>query len=580
MLIEELANVLGPAGLGLPRLNALIPNVADYKAMLFQPEGQLAVSSGGVANKDRARASVQFGSFLDEAHRAQADLVVCPEYSMPWDVLVDKLGAGLCPRPGELWVLGCESATHDEIRTIKSELEPLGVPISELLPSVPDRFVSPLIYIFWAPALDDAAPARLVFLVQFKTHPMSHPTNFEVDNLQCGTTLYRLTGPGKSIRLVSIICSDALDFKDEQAGEIYDDCLIIHIQLNKDPRNVEFRRYRDKLLKFPDDVTELLCLNWAADIVSWHGETRENWNNVAGSAWYSKSRKFDLNDATITANHRRGLYYTWLKPLQFHATFFNYLPAIFELTCSKVFDHQVAAISSRRRGPQLQSVKRWDAATSSWVIQNAANDGFEAIVSEAGPAEADLKTCWQGCPLSVERLLALTTGAMAAGQEWHSIQLLDSCVIDDKEVIMRMTFCQDTNTGAARFRTARLRRCRELFHIVAKGPLPPYFSDLKAGFSFQWSRQRPQQNVRSSSGEYATLIYLGEESSRSDIESAFARAADSMRFSFRTPDEILAAQQRLGVWYREDGEVKQFRADAFVKIDKVEESMVDVGRVG
>lgn len=58
------------------------------------------------------------------------------------------------------------SATHDEISAIKSKLEPLGVPISELLPSVPDRFVSPLINIFWAPALDDAAPARLVFLFQ------------------------------------------------------------------------------------------------------------------------------------------------------------------------------------------------------------------------------------------------------------------------------------------------------------------------------------------------------------------------------------------------------------------------------
>jgi|SRR6266496_859953 len=105
MLIEEPANVLGPVGLGLPRLNALIPNVADCKAMPLQPEGELAVSSKGEANKNRARASAQFGSFLDEAHRAQADLIVCPEYSMPWQLLLDKLKAGLCLRQGELWVL-------------------------------------------------------------------------------------------------------------------------------------------------------------------------------------------------------------------------------------------------------------------------------------------------------------------------------------------------------------------------------------------------------------------------------------------------------------------------------------------
>ncbi|MCK1504568.1 hypothetical protein [Bradyrhizobium sp. 18] len=576
MQIVPLADVLTPKGLGLPQLHALTPTIDSYKTLLFQPDGELLVSAVGIQHKDRDRAAIQFSRFLENAHATQTDLAICPEYSMPWQVLTDALNGGVTPTSGALWVLGCESITYGQLTEIEQALAP-AIFIKEALPEVANRFLSSLVYVFSAP-VTGTGETQLVVLAQFKTFPMSHPTNFEVTNLQRGTAVYRLTRPEQSVSLVSIICSDALDFTDQNATEIYDRCLIIHIQLNKDPRHVEFRRYRDKLLHFYDDQTELICLNWASGIVSWNDNKREEWRNVAGSAWYTKTSKFDLTEDALGRNHRKGLYYTWLKPLQFHVTFFNYVSAVFDVEASKVFHHAVAGVASRRRGPQLNSVRTWNAETRNWVDVDTTDDAFSSIISEAGPAAANLTASWRSCPFGAERVLALTSGATSPGPNWYKLQELDSCKIEDDEIIMRMTFCQDTNNSARQFKTARFRRYRELHNILSIGDLPQSINDLRAGFQLEWSAARPQQNVKSVAGAYATAIYMGDGASKNEIDAAFEKAADNMRFAFRSADDILAAQQRLVVWYREDGTLKQVDPDRFIKFDKTGEAPLDIGR--
>jgi hypothetical protein len=581
MQIVPVSQVLQPIGLALPRLSALKPSVDNYTTHLFQPCGDLEAGPFGVRNQDRALAQTQFRSFLESARELRANLAITPEYSMPWSVLVEAIEAGLKPRPGELWVLGCESLTYSDLGQQKNRLDPVAKVLFEPLAEQTGRFLDPLVYVFHAPKLANPAELQLVLLVQFKTHPMADQNHFEVSGMQRGTLVYSFDKHDDSIRLVSFICSDSLDLSDQVTAAIYKSALVIHIQMNPDPRHTAFRRYRETLLGFQGDETELICLNWASNITVSIKGARTTWSNIAGSAWYLRPDKFDDCDEALSHNHRHGLYYTWLKPSRFHALFFNYDPAIFVVEASKVSHFQVSGVSSRRRGPTLRKVLVWLAQTNSWVDQATANDGFAAIAHEAGGAEADIQVVAAQGPFAVERMLALSTGMAGIGQDWHTPKKLDSCIIESDEIIKRMTFCQDIAPAASSFRLARLRRCRELVRILKETALPAPIRDLADGFNLEWSNAHPQQNAKSVSGRYGTVVYAGEDINLGGVKAVYDRAADNLRRAANSDDESVEAQSRLVVWYREDGQVKAYVSGAISQIDKSDrDSPVDFTRTG
>ena len=580
MEIKQVAEVLVPDGLDAPVLNVLVPNESNYTVLLMQPHGQIEASAAGVRNRGRELARRQFGSFLHDAQKTQADLVVTPEYSMPWETLVAAIKEGTVPAQGKLWVLGCESITYNELETLKKDLAPLATVLCETLQPDPERFTDPLAYVFVAPPREGNGAARVVVLVQFKTFPMGDDNHFEINGLQRGTHVYQFGGVGASLKLVSLICSDVFAFLDAHVAAIYDRALVVHIQLNPKPRQDQYRRYRDRLLGFGGDATELLCLNWARDVHEWCGEKAKPWHNISASAWYLKPDKFDDRDATLCANHRRGLYYTWLQPLRAHALFFNFKPATYLLEATKVAHIGVPAAISRRRGPQLTKTCVWNDAAKDWVEQVVAEDGFSAVVGESGHAKNEIRRISDGNPLEAERVLALCAGKIGHGEDWHGVSRLDSCVIDASEVIRRITFCQDTDEHACEFRVARLKRCGRLWDILTMDDrLPPALADLKDGFRLEWSPTFPHQNAISANGQRATVIYMGEESSATQIEETAKTVAENLRRAFPDPDENLLARQRLAVWFRENEEISLCDPHRYVKIDQTgSTSEFDIGR--
>jgi hypothetical protein len=66
-----------------------------------------------------------------------------------------------------------------------------------------------------------------------------------------------------------------------------------------------------------------------------------------------------------------------------HALFFNYQPAVYLITATKVAHIGVAGPVSHRRGPQLNSGLIWDAGTTAWIEQDSADDGFTSVADEA-----------------------------------------------------------------------------------------------------------------------------------------------------------------------------------------------------
>jgi hypothetical protein len=421
MQITPVNEILAPAGLGAPVLHVLIPNEDNYSVLLLQPKGLISADATGVHHADGISAAKQFRAFLDEARRTNAELAVTPEYSMPWATLLEQLKAGHGPRKGALWVLGCESVTYDELAAIKLGVAPQATLLYETLKPDAKRFVDPLAYVFVSPASNGTDPDKLVILVQFKTFPMGDIGHFEINGMQRGHKVYQFGGATNSLRLVSLICSDALNFLDEQAKAIYDRTLVLHIQLNQKPRQEQFKQYRSRLMRFAGDSTEIICLNWAENVFETSGAHSKCWHNISGSAWYLRPDKFDDADQTLITNHRRGLYYTWLLALRSHALFFNYHPATYLLAATKVDHIGVSASLSRRRGPQLVETRCWDEATSSWIAQTNPVDGFSSIVPESGQVQHQVKRVADTNPFNAERLLALCAGKIGISQEWYKL---------------------------------------------------------------------------------------------------------------------------------------------------------------
>jgi hypothetical protein len=293
-----------------------------------------------------------------------------------------------------------------------------------------------------------------------------------------------------------------------------------------------------------------------------------------------RPKDFDDRDATLNANHRRGLYYTWLDASRAHALFFNYKPATYLLVATKVAHIGVTASVSKRRGPQLTQTRVWNDGAGDWVEQPFADDGFSAVVGESGHAKEQIQSISDANPMDAERVLALCAGKIERDGNWHSVRRLDSCVIDYSEVIRRMTFCQDTDPEAREFRVNRLKRCGRLWDILKTHKyLPPALADFKDGFRLEWSPGSPHQNAISDKGNRATVVYMGEESSATRIEEIARTLAEFLHRGFSDPRESRSARQRLAVWFRENDEIVQLDPARYIKFDQADDtSEFDIGR--
>ena len=578
MQIFSVEDILADHGLAPAQLRALIPNRDNYTVLLCQPEANITADTDGVRNSDAELANEQFSAFLRTAVERDADLAITPEYSLPWKVLADAVEGGTIPTDGKLWVLGCESIKPDELSALADRLSGEVAFIYEECTGEQSRFLNPVVFLFQAQSTEGTSASQTVALIQFKTCAFGDNQNYEVDNLLLGTRLYRFGGTPTQLRLITLICSDAFAFTDAHAQTLYDRTLVIHIQLNQNPRQHQFRTYRAHLFQYDGHETELITLNWASDIRADIGEGPKCWNNIAGTGWYLRPNRFDTSDQGLQRNHRLGLYYTWLDPEKCHALFFSYEPATFLLTATKVAHIGVTASLSRRIGPRLKATLRWASGSRSWEETAQVDDGFLGIASAAGDAEEDLKALAQTHPLAVERLLALCDGSSIASEDWYSVTKLDSCRIDATEIIKRVTFCHDTKIEAGRFRQARLRACQRAARLLGQS-LPRSLSDFQVGYRFDWNEQYPHANAISTQERRATVIALDNRHNREDAENLRDTLAEYMRRKANSENDSLEAQQRLHVWYQDDGRDILCDPYRFTHYDQTtSESPFDIGR--
>ncbi len=548
----EISEAFAAKRLRLPCLNCLEPNEAFYETLAIQPKSTVTARPGFVGHADHAAAVAKFTAFLQLATQSNCDLALCPEYSMPWDVLTQAIVASTLPQEGKLWILGCEAITREALAAFIAA-HPQVDWIHEPIPAGAGTFLGVLAYATKAQAI--AGGVKNVIVLQFKTAPMGGPT-FERDNLICGQVIYIWRNPRDNIRLISLVCSDALGWDPNTAANCRfdrDPYLIFHPQLNPDPRHVGISAYRNALFSLNANVSqrfEVITLNWARGFdIPPHAASA-----YGGSTIYTKSPEFEFSDARIEENHHRGLYFAFWQAQRTQLCIFNFDERVFRFRSLKVLQ-VVAGPKAARTGPHMQALYCWNAAHSAWHEVASADDGFADFCTAQGEPTCDYCLAAPNTPLARERLFMLSAGKLqnlAHRDGWHHVRNLDSVEAEADERSKRITFTHEEAPDSRDYRQIMLGRFITLQLSILANPdnYPDNIRDLRGDCRLEppTAATHFRSNLASQSGTKAraTGVFLGQ-----------VPAADAAKLR----DEIIAAWsqadkpvRRLVVWYDRHGQ--------------------------
>jgi len=545
--------VLAPVGLEPPDLEMLRPTEASYTCVLLQPSGPVFAGGNRIGGLDQELNSRKAMAFARLANERGAHLAVMPEYFAPWSAIQSMIEQGVVPPPNALWVFGCESIGPEALAKFKGDVVNACEVVHESCDTLPaDRpLLDPAVLLFNSKRAD--GQSRLVALVQFKTHPSRDALFFEEGLLKRGTSVYRFRGGCGTLSALTLICSDAFALSQEHVGDVVDRATLIHIQLNPDPRNSVYRQYRKSTFDLDARVSDchILGLNWARTVVQHDDKgNTENWPAVGCSTWYCPLDACAQADEVVLPNHRLGLYYTYMKERR-HALVFDYDEAVFECRVPKVVTKGQAVLANIN-GPNSVARYDWNNGASVWTAQNEGRAaGFDQLL-QANPeamsalAHADLENA-----LDIERLLALSAGAIVGRDDWHSLKNIDSFRIDADEIVRRVTVAQDPSDIAVNFRHARLEVIANIRHELDVRPAwPPQISGTDSGAQIRWDAQTGNFNIRSAHGQPALICYLGEAPSPRELENTPSMLIDLLRRAGGPH------QTRLCVLYRRFGELR------------------------
>lgn len=553
MEVRDVCEILAPLALEPPDLEMLHPTEASYTCLLLQPGGPLFAGRDRIGGLDQDLNGRKALAFARLANERGAHLAVAPEYFTPWSAVRSLIGQGIVPPPGALWVLGCESIRQDELVQFKGDVadscEVLHEPCDALAADRP--LLDPVVLLFVTLRAD--GNSRLVALVQFKTCPSRDPLFVEEGLLKRGTTVYRFRGDCGTLSTITLICSDAFEVEDALVPRLVDRSTLIHIQLNPDPRNTVYRKYRTSAFELDPRVSDchILCLNWARTIVLHDDNGKmESWPAVGCSTWYCPEDACAHADDIVLPNHRLGLYYTHMLERR-HALLFDYDEAVFECRVPKVVT-RVQAVLANKNGPNSLNRYEWDKNGSLWLVQSEPRkaDFDQLLRTNAGATTALAHQGFENV-LNIERLLALSAGAINGQDGWHSLKNIDSFIIESDEIVRRITVAQDTSESAEEFRHARLDMVANIRHELDTRPAwPPQIVGTDKNAQIKWDAGTGHFNIRCADGRPGLICYLGDAPAPRVLENVPSMLTNLLQRS-NSPH-----RNRLCVLYRRYGELQ------------------------
>jgi hypothetical protein len=510
----SIGDALKPHGLAIPETVPLTADGQLYRLLAIQPAGNVHVEQGYIGPADRAKALSQFGTYFELASSMKAELVLAPEYSCPQDALVSAIRGGDLPPLGALWIIGLEAVTKRQLADLKEQCKAVTW-IHEDVADNGGRFLDIVAYLF--KSHDSQNVVRDVAMLQFKTQPMAG--TFERNNLLTGKTKYILHAPSDTIRMLSLVCSDALTFAPAVAAACRFDIhpyIVFHPQLNVAPRHPDMAAYRAALFALEvSERIEVISLNWARGFAFATGDGSRS--QYGGSTLYTKSPQFDRSDERVTANLAKGVYYAHWHARRTDLALFNYDEHVFEMRLPKPFQH-TGAVLRQRTGPEMLSLRRWNGEAGAWEVDTTPDDGFGDLCASYKEGDCNYCSSPPHTPIDRERLLTLSSGKLLPRVDWHRLDLLPSFMAASDERSQRLTFTHEPVAESREFRAAHLERFVKLqmYVLTDISNWPHSIADLRD----EWRLEPPtaatnfRHNLVSASGNApgATVMYLALES--------------------------------------------------------------------
>lgn len=546
MAWKFLDDVLGESGFQQVPLDLLAPDCTEYEVMLYQHGGAIAADARGVFNTDQATATGKFTSLFANAVVQQPQLLATPEYSCPWQALEQMVQSNHWPAAGKVWVIGCESIRPDELEEFCIRCGTVTWIVPPLAPVFDQTFLDIACICLTATAADGSMTS--VAVLQAKNTAMADGEHLiEPNFLIRGTEHYILRNDANSIHLALMICSDALETQifESLPHQEHFPYVLLHIQLNPNPRHLGFRAYRDFWGTHDRRNVEIICLNWAKD-TDIFGEATP----FGASAWYFKSSSVVASDNEVNDAHRLGTYYVESRERYFHCQFLNYAEHIFQLRSTKISQVRSLPPTHRKRtGPRAMATLSWDNGLSNWQPAQP-DDGFSSSCDAIGADLAPLTDRGMS-PVNKERLVCLVNSEIRATNKtpWPNVRSLRSFEMTQDEVCHRVTFCHDPDMASCDQRRVWLHRFATLKNEILGGGVmfPRHLQALQSngvirypatpeGFSF---------NVVDTDGEFpSTFVFIGDASEQ------YARQVMDL-----ISDIVGDAKRTLVVWFRQNGQL-------------------------
>lgn len=247
-----------------PMLNLFNDRGIAVKVLCWQPEGDITFSeeTGFVCcSSEHLEKST---AFLSLAKSKNVDIVLTPEYTIPWTVLDDLLkNEALWPSYGKLWALGMQGTSLKALKEfVSSSNEKTNIYCEDLESVSENCFCSCLVYLFYA-------KQELFCIVQLKTTSASDAwVQLEAKGLTTGNTIYYFEDDHKHC-LLSYICADALNqniLLSLKRSYLYSSCIVLQPQLNPKPLHDAFSMMKRNFLDYsPAGNVRFISLNWSAN---------------------------------------------------------------------------------------------------------------------------------------------------------------------------------------------------------------------------------------------------------------------------------------------------------------------------
>lgn len=451
-------------------LDVLKRGTQRYSLLLYQHKGVFFADETRIGNNNQQEAQTKFINLLNKARDENISLVVSPEYSCPKSI-VDLIIAdeNLRPSTNKLWALGGESLNKEDLNKL-SEINNDNVYIhfEDVHNDSDKNYVDPLYYIFFG---QHDGIEKLIVLIQFKSNHMGGlwSSQLEPDNLIQGNDVYILKNNKNSVRLMSFICSQAMNFNPTLEQELIDNhswvdspFLFLSLQFNPNPSHDNFIAFKKFALE--REKRELITLNWGWDTYYSNGKRLHNEYNAPRSGIYFRTSdvELDYSPEKIIDNQQKGLYFLQIKRNK-RVYFLNRNIELFLIHNKSVNIVEGVDEQQRREGPTVSSIYNYNNAFEIEDI-DLVEDRHIVFLENRGINNSYLLD-QDNSIVNKERLFNISNGLVEGKKEnkWAEVIHLNSFSLNESdECNNRLTYLEDNYASSE---LVRSKNCSNFFEL-------------------------------------------------------------------------------------------------------------------